>query len=165
MNAQIMEKLSIQKTSYQEKNDIIALIKSVRVFKDEEIIIASELFDDAFKNDNVTDYIFFSCHSEDGKLLGFVCFGATHIAKGTFDMYWLVVSPNYQGKGIGTTLTSFAENYIAEQGGRLIIIETSSTQEYDQARAFYIKKKYSELARIREYYKPGDDLVIYGKYL
>jgi hypothetical protein len=50
-------------------------------------------------------------------------------------------------------------------GGRLIIAETSSQARYEKTRLFYLHHGYSEMARIGDYYRPGDDLVVYGKYL
>jgi hypothetical protein len=49
--------------------------------------------------------------------------------------------------------------------GRLIIAETSSLPRYQRTRDFYVRRGYTELAKIVDYYRPGDDLVVYGKYL
>jgi hypothetical protein len=46
-----------------------------------------------------------------------------------------------------------------------VVAETSSQPKYENTRRFYLKCDYLEVARIRDYYKPGDDLVVYGKYL
>ena len=50
------------------------------------------------------------------------------------------------------------------RGGRLIIAETSSKPSYDGTNRFYVRNSYCEMARIRNYYEKGDDLVVYGKY-
>ncbi|MBI2428206.1 MAG: hypothetical protein HYV29_05320 [Ignavibacteriales bacterium] len=52
-----------------------------------------------------------------------------------------------------------------QRNGRLLIAETSSTPKYDKTRAFYERKGFRTLAHIKEYYKPDDDLIIYGLYL
>ena len=62
-------------------------------------------------------------------------------------------------------LLRFAEEHIRAKGGRLLIAETSSTPKYEKTRAFYERKGFERRACIKDYYKPGDDLIIYGKYL
>jgi ribosomal protein S18 acetylase RimI-like enzyme len=46
-----------------------------------------------------------------------------------------------------------------------VIVHTSSTTRYDKTRRFYERAGYEEVARIRDYYRRGDSLVVYGKYL
>jgi len=53
----------------------------------------------------------------------------------------------------------------AGAGGTLVIVETSSRSDYAPTRAFYAALAYEQVARIRDYYAPGDDLVVFGKYL
>ena len=45
------------------------------------------------------------------------------------------------------------------------MIETSSKDKYAPTRHFYQRLGYVENARIRDFYRLGDDLLIYGKYL
>ncbi len=54
---------------------------------------------------------------------------------------------------------------VKSKGGRLILAETSSRPAYFNTWQFYVHSGYSEIARIRDFYKIGDDLVVYGKYL
>jgi ribosomal protein S18 acetylase RimI-like enzyme len=44
-------------------------------------------------------------------------------------------------------------------------VETSSQASYEPTRRFYVRRGYTEEARIQGYYKTGDDLVIYTKHL
>jgi ribosomal protein S18 acetylase RimI-like enzyme len=91
--------------------------------------------------------------------------GPTPATEGTFDLYWVAVEPSVQGKGIGRALDDHACDLIRGMSGRLIIAETSSLPRYGKTREFYVRRGYRELARIAHYYRPGDDLVVYGKYL
>jgi len=102
---------------------------------------------------------------EGGKVAGYYCVGPTPATEGTFDLYWVAVDPALQGKGIGGALDDHACGLVREMSGRLIIAETSSVPRYRLTRDFYVRRGYSELARIADYYRPGDDLVVYGKYL
>jgi ribosomal protein S18 acetylase RimI-like enzyme len=78
-------------------------------------------------------------------------------------MYWIAVHPDFQGRGIAQELDGFAMQFVRERGGYLIIAETSSQPSYERTRAFYLKQSYELLAQIPDYYKPGDDLIIFGK--
>ena len=46
---------------------------------------------------------------------------------------------------------------------RLVVVETSSREDYAATRAFYERRGYGRVAAIPAYYAPGDDLVIYLK--
>ena len=67
--------------------------------------------------------------------------------------------------GIGKQLLVHAEETIRKRSGNLVVAETSSQPKYDNTRKFYLHNAYAEMARLKDYYKPDDDLVIYGKYL
>jgi hypothetical protein len=46
-----------------------------------------------------------------------------------------------------------------------VVVETSSLPKYEPTRRFYRRQKYDEAARLRGYYAPDDDLVIFTKHL
>ena len=47
----------------------------------------------------------------------------------------------------------------------MLVVETSSRVEYEATRRFYSGRGYREVARMRDYYAPCDDRVIYTKSL
>ena len=49
------------------------------------------------------------------------------------------------------------------ENARMIIAETSSQPKYDKARLFYERLGFMEAARIRDFYRVGDDKIIYIK--
>ena len=57
------------------------------------------------------------------------------------------------------------EQTLTERGERVLLVETSGTDALERTRTFYLKNGYDEEARIREYYRAGDDKVIYRKAL
>lgn len=139
------------------------LLIDTNVFTPEEIGIALELMHTVLEQPDQKDYIIRVY--DDGDVLGYYCVGPTPATDATFDLYWIATMPSVHGKGIGRALNTHAEELIRSLGGGLIIVETSSTPRYDKTRNFYRKAGYEELARIRDYYRPGDSLVVYGKYL
>ncbi len=82
---------------------------------------------------------------------------------GTYDIYWIGVSPAWQGKGIGRVLTAFAEQAIRDRGGRLFVVETSGRESYTPTRRFYEALGYEIAASIPDFYGPGDPRVIFIK--
>ncbi len=147
-----------------DRQPIQTLLKETGFFSPEEIQIALELVDIVLTRPEQMDYIIFT-HETDGDLDGYYCVGPTPATAGTYDLYWIAVAPSRQGRGVGQALIRHAENLVGSMGGRLIIAETSSRDEYAPTRGFYLKSGYGEAARIRDYYRVGDDLVVYGKYL
>jgi hypothetical protein len=45
----------------------------------------------------------------------------------------------------------------------MVLIETSSQPRYEPTRQFYLRLDYREVARVPDFYKPGDDRIIYAK--
>lgn len=154
----------IRPLAASDRGAILELLKGTGLFSSEEIDIALELVDCVLNNPHQKDYIIYS-HEEADVVDGYYCIGPTPATDGTFDLYWIAVAVSAQGKGVGRYLNRHAEQQIAERGGKLIVVETSSREAYDGTRRFYARQHYEELARIRDYYRRGDDLVVYGKYI
>jgi ribosomal protein S18 acetylase RimI-like enzyme len=102
---------------------------------------------------------------QDGQPVGYICFGPTPMTQGTFDLYWIATDPGVRGQGVGSSLIAAMENELRARNGRLVRVETSATDDYGPTRGFYQRANYREEARVRDFYRPGDDLVILGKRL
>jgi ribosomal protein S18 acetylase RimI-like enzyme len=101
----------------------------------------------------------------DGNLVGYICYGPTPMTEGTYDLYWIASDPTVRGQGVGASLISGMEADLRRQKARLIRVETSATEAYGPTRGFYASMKYTEEARIRDFYKVGDDLIMLSKRL
>lgn len=151
-----------------ERNDVDAIrfiIRATEMFSEEEIEIASELLDIYVNDPHQRDYEMYTCVADDESVAGYICIGPTPATVATYDLYWIAVDPTKQNSGVGTRLVQFVADKLKSTNGRLLIAETSSTPKYDKTRAFYERKGFQKLAHIKEYYKPDDDLIIYGLYL
>jgi ribosomal protein S18 acetylase RimI-like enzyme len=149
----------------KDRSKIEMILWDTKVFSEEEVQVALELIDIYLNNKEQKDYEIFSAVDKNDVALGYVCIGPTPMTIGTFDMYWIAVDPSEHGKGIGKELVKFIEDFISKRDGRLIVVETSSRDDYESTRNFYIRTQYREISRIKDYYKINDDLVVYGKYL
>jgi len=157
--------MGIRKLIKEDREQIQSILTSTCVFCDEEIKIALELIDIYLNDPNQKDYELYSYIDDNNRVLGYFCIGPTPITVGTYDLYWIAVGSDTQGKGIGKRLIAYAEELVKSKGGRLILAETSSRPDYINTRQFYLHSGYSEVAHIKDFYKIGDDLIIYGKYL
>ncbi len=155
----------VRRTERQDFEAIRSIVVATGVFSEEEVGIAVELLEIYLNDPDQKDYEIFSYVDGEGVVLGYICIGPTPATTATYDLYWIAVDPRTHSKGIGTVLLNYVEDVLRQKGGRLLIAETSSTSKYDNTREFYERKKFQKLAHIKEYYKPNDDLVIYGKYL
>jgi GNAT superfamily N-acetyltransferase len=87
------------------------------------------------------------------------------LAQGTYNLYALGVNGDLQGKKIGAQMMQYIEECLVAQGHRILIVETSSVPEFEPTRRFYENLGYIHEATIRDFWKPGDDKVIYWKRL
>ena len=140
---------------------IEAITRSVKVFRDDEIAVALEVFDEAVGGSPANTYSALGAISE-GRLGGWICWGPTPCTLGTYDLYWMAVDPSLQGAGIGTALVLEMERRLAGLA-RLIVVETAGRQEYSATRGFYRARGYSPVSIIPDFYAPGDDQVVFVK--
>lgn len=157
--------IKIRKMLPADREGILCILKRTDMFTASEIDVAMELIDIFLNNSAQKDYVICIAENGSSKLAGYVCYGPTPATEGTFDLYWIAVDPEMQGKGIGKKLLVFAEEQIAASKGRQVIIETSSRAKYMPTRDFYLKNDYSLEARIRDFYAIGDDRMIFVKKL
>jgi len=136
------------------------ILDATAVFRPDEVTMALELFDEAAEG----DYEFVGAFESDS-LVAYACFGATPGTDRTFDLYWIAVHPSAQRHGGGSRLLAEVERRLTERGARLLVVETSSRGEYAATRHFYAVHGFREVARMRDFYAPSDDRVIYTKSL
>lgn len=152
--------MKIRRSTASDRDPIVEFMKATGRFGPHEIDVVAELLDDAVASGPSGHYQSYTAE-EDGQAVGWICLGPTPCTIGTFDIYWIGVSPDRQRGGIGSALLRRAETVIRDRGGRLSVIETSSRGLYASSREFYSKAGYREAARIPDFYAPGDDKVIY----
>src|ERR1041385_7692864 len=152
------------------RNRIREILNATSVFRDEEVRVALELFDETFAagparapydpGDGVANYEFVGSFSREGQLVGYVCYGATPGTDRTYDLYWIAVDPRHQGSGNGTLLLDEVERRLRQREARLLVVETSSRDDYAATRRFYQSRGYTEAARLSDFYAPGDHRVV-----
>ncbi|MBM4170178.1 MAG: GNAT family N-acetyltransferase [Ignavibacteria bacterium] len=139
------------------------LLDATRVFSSEEVDVAIGMMEEVVGAEEHEDYAMFSFVDDAGTVRGYYCIGPVSFSRTTFDLYWIATDPELHGKGIGRSLIEHCERYVRSNSGIKIVAETSSRPAYDGTRRFYERCGFVEEARIRDYYRTGDDLVVYTK--
>jgi ribosomal protein S18 acetylase RimI-like enzyme len=148
----------------QDKAAVLGIIRATGFFTEAEVGVAEELIDVYLENPGQKDYDVVVVEDGAGVPAGYMTWGPTPLAENAYDLYWMAVAPAEQGRGRGKELVRWLEGEVAQRDGRVIIIETSSQPKYHGTRRFYIDLGYKEVARVPDYYRAGDDRVIYAKY-
>jgi GNAT superfamily N-acetyltransferase len=133
------------------------------LFSKEEVSVALELIDAALAEPGGEYRVLVAEH--DGELAGYVCYGPTPMTEGTWDLYWIATHPRARGRGVARALTQRMEAELRTVGARMVRVETSQLDGYGAAHAFYAALQYPVVARMHDFYKPGDDLLVMMKRL
>ncbi len=139
------------------------LVESTGYFAPHEIPVAVELVQDHIVKGAAESGYYFVFAEIGGKTIGYGCYGPIACTISSFNMYWLAVRPEYQGRGIGKAILGESERLMRAAGGTRSYIDTSFKAQYDDTRAFYESLGYALGAHLPDYYGPGDDKVIYVK--
>ncbi len=144
---------------------LLALTAATGYFKPHEVETLDEVFVDYFKEarDDYGHLAF--TWEEDGRPVGFVYYAPTEMTDRTWELWWIVVDPSRQGRGLGREMLRLVEDDIRRRDGRILLIETSSTPHYEPTRRFYLKNGYTLAAQVADYYADADDKVIFSRRL
>ncbi len=156
----------LREMNADDREPLLAILRATREFKASEVPVAEELLD-AFLDQPLTSgyYVWVALEEEQSRRRGYVCFGPTPLTEGTWDIYWIVVDADCRGAGIGRALLRHAEQEIQNAGGRMILIETSSKDEYRATHRFYEAMEYRQISFIPDFYTPGDGKITLQKLL
>ncbi|MCC6740712.1 MAG: GNAT family N-acetyltransferase [Planctomycetia bacterium] len=138
------------------------LLREAGNFNEAEVAVGVEVIEAGLRPGQ-GDYRFVVAE-EDGRVLGYACWGLASLSDGTWDLYWVAVDARGRGRGIGRMLVEHCEEVVKKERGRSLLVETSSRPGYEGTLAFYRSLGYEVLARFRDYYTAGDDKVVFGKY-
>ena len=143
---------------------LIAMTVATGVFKPHEIVALQEVLADYHATNREFGHVAMTWEEADGPT-GFVYYAPTAMTDRTWELWWIVVKKDHQGSGVGGQALKAVEGLIRDAGGRLLLIETSSTPPYEPTRRFYVKHRYVVSAQIPDFYADGDDKVVFWKKL
>ena len=135
------------------------------------VVVDAELFPPEMLDDMIAGYLeedtrdIWFVAAADGQVVGFGYCEPERMTSGTWNLLAIGILASYRGRGIGGAMMRYLENRLRADGARVLIVETMGTPAYARTRAFYRSNGYAEEARIREFYEPGGDKVVFWKHL
>lgn len=145
-------------------SDMIDLLVACRMFDRDDSSFLTELFADFFDS-KLSEGHAILVDIEDNILRGLAYCQPMPAADRVWDLTMIAVQPDLQGRGLGAHLITVVEETLRSQGARLLIVDTSATDQYDLTRKFYAKHGYTEEGIIRDYWADGDDKIVFRKLL
>lgn len=99
------------------------------------------------------------------KLSGFAFAEPERLADRTWNLRAIGVDPTDRRRGLATSLLADVEAALRARGGRLVLIETTDSDDQEASRALYSARAYEEEARIRNFWEVGVGKVVFCKTL
>lgn len=102
---------------------------------------------------------------DDNKPVAIAYCAPERLTDGTYNLYLIAVHKDFQGKGIGGQIMGYVERLLQSKGKRILFVETSGLPEFELTRKFYDKCGYNREAVIRDFYRDGEDKIVFWKKL
>jgi ribosomal protein S18 acetylase RimI-like enzyme len=155
----------IPTTSDVERIKQIAV--DANMFSVEEVGFFDELLS-GYLDGSLVDHFWLVVDDPQGQVAAAAYYAPEPFADRMWNLYFIAAAPESQGQGFGGLLIEEVERDLQNRGddvARVLIVETSSTDQYARTRTFYRNRGYGEEARIRQFYGPADDKVVFWKSL
>lgn len=161
-----METTTIRTALPSDAGAIEALAVAAEMFEADDVGFLGEIVRQAGAGEHAEAQ--WRVAEQNGELVGAAYYAPEPFADRMWNLYFIAVAPTLQGGGVGSALMGRVEHELRERGpsgARTLMVETSSTDKYALTREFYAKLGYAEEARIRQFYGPDDDKVVFWKSL
>ncbi len=158
---------TIRAASTEHLDRIKEIAVAAEMFSLEEVEFFDEMFHGALDG-SLEGHCWLVAETDTGSVVGAAQYAPEPFADRMWNLYFIAVDPNHQGAGIGSAIMAHVENELGQRGeqvARTLVVETSSTDQYALTRKFYAGLGYDEEARIRQFYGPDDDKIVFWKAL
>ncbi len=153
----------IRPTTPDDTTALLALVEATGLLQPHETQELAQMLAEYFTNETDSQDLWLT--DDDNGPVGVVYVAPERMTEGTWNLYLIAVHPDHQKQGRGAALLAYVEQMLTERGERILLVETSGLESFESVRAFYRKSGYDEEARIREFYKAGNDKIVYRKAL
>ena len=157
--------ITIRPVIAHDKEKLFLLVRQRGTFNEKEIEVAIEVIEDTLAFPEKKEYYTFCAVDDKGDIAGFICFGPIPMTDRCYDLYWIAVDEKLSRNGIGKKLHEAMEEFVVNEKARRIYIDTSSTAPYMAARTFYERHGFHLVAVLQDFYRLGDDKIIFMKEL
>lgn len=149
----------IRPNQQSDFDSILSLAEVSGLFESDQTAILEELLRHPDPED-----VWFVDEADDG-LVGVAYMAPEKMTDGTWNLYWIAIDPRYQRQGRGKAMLANVQTWLTAKEARILLVETSATEDFDYVRKFYAANGFEEEARIRGFYAAGVDKVVYWKQL
>lgn len=122
-----------------------------------------EMISDYFNNPETQDIWFTYINNDKPVAIGYCV--PEKFTDGVYNLLAIGVSQEYQRKGIASEMMKHIEQIVKNKNGRLLIVETSTDDAQIGAIKFYKQIGYTQEAIIRDFWKEGEDKIVFWKKL
>ena len=150
----------IRSVKREDINHLKGVLDSIDLFPSE---ILEDMIADFFDNPDTQNIWLTATENNIPISIGFCA--PEQLTEGTYNLYAIGVKSDQQGKGIGGKMMAYLEATLKEMQARILIVETSGSEELRLTRKFYEDLNYNKEAVIRDFWAEGEDKVIYWKKL
>ncbi|WP_020569548.1 GNAT family N-acetyltransferase [Neolewinella persica] len=155
--------MNISTATVADKPSLLQVAESCGLFQPEELGELGGMID-AFLSGELEGHQWIALRAGD-QIKAAAYYAPETFADGVWNLYFIGVLADQQGKGHGSAILNYVEQELIGQGQRILIIETSGLEGFELTRKFYDQHGYAVEARIRDYYQEGDDKVVFWKKL
>jgi ribosomal protein S18 acetylase RimI-like enzyme len=152
--------MTIRELVPADREAVRTMLVDCRAFSDVEVQVALDMVDDGLKG----DYTLLAVETE-GKLRAYACLGHARTTASAWYLYWICVDRSVQGSGVGRLLQASVEDAVRKFGGDRLVVEASGRPDNARVARFYRQAGYAQVGCIPDFYKPGDDCIVYCKIL
>ncbi|QJB58442.1 GNAT family N-acetyltransferase [Pseudodesulfovibrio sp. zrk46] len=134
------------------------------LFSSDAMMTAEDMaWDSAYGDGNESHSFLKAVINDSGseKAIAFICFGPIPYWPGNYEMYAIVVEPQFQRLGIGTALVSEMFRQTTVETGNRVYLETGTEKKFENARRFYEANDFIQQNRYIKQFTPNDGGVVY----
>ena len=122
-----------------------------------------EMISDYFNNPDTEEIWFMYADHNQPMAIGYCV--PEKLTMGTYNLLAIGVGEDFQRHGIASEMMKYIEQFLRHRGGRLLVVETSSDDAQVGARNLYEKLGYTQSALIKDFWRDGEDKIVFSKKL
>ena len=116
----------IRPATPDDTTNLIALAEATGLFQSHELEDFGGMLSEHLASNSEGDNFWIA--DDEGGLLGAAYYAPEQFSYGVWNLYFIGVHPDPQGKGRGTALLRYVEQALRERGERLLLVETSGLE-------------------------------------
>ena len=122
----------IRRVVKSDLNSLKEILNTIELFPAEML---DDMISDYFNNPETQDIWFTAIQNNQPISIGYCA--PEKLTDGTYNLHAIGVKNDIQGSGVGQLMMAYIEKELILKGQRILIVETSGTDEFERTRRFY----------------------------